>query len=392
MLRRVDLSETEKPLHLEAGNSNLEVTGEQIDQAFIEYEVEDEGADGVEDFLDVTYGDTVSIKVKPEFEFGERKTVYLRLPEEEERHLSVKTVNGRIRLQSLRGFLEASVSNGKVQMKNLDANISASCANGSIQGEKLKAHLDLSTSNGRVTIKESTISGGSIKSGNGRISLQFILAAVAAGAAPSGASAPGAAAPSKARPDGGTGTLSLFSGNGRVRLALADEGGYRIRVQTKGRLYNHLENYSTQTDQDATVLVKGAGDFSIFIQNYRGGVSLVKFEDFDKIFDEAPWFEGGEGCDGPEEFFRNIFSHVDPEKWGQDIAREFEQEIPRFVDKMARFGKRFGKMGEEISREFHESQSKSDDEVTMILEMLKDGKITAEEAERLINAIKEKRS
>ena len=62
------------------------------------------------------------------------------------------------------------------------------------------------------------------------------------------------------------------------------------------------------------------------------------------------------------------------------------------MDKMARFGKRFGKMGEEISREFHESQSKSDDEVTMILEMLKDGKITAEEAERLINAIKEKRS
>lgn len=381
MLRRVDLSETKKPLYLEAGNSNLEVTGEQIDQAFIEYEVEDEGADVVEDLLDVTYGDTVSIKVKREFEFGARKTVYLRLPKEEERHLNVKAGNGRVSLQSLRGFLEVSVSNGKVQMKDLDASISASCANGSIQGERLKARLDLSTSNGRVTIKESTIRGGSIKSGNGRISLQFTPAAVA----------PGALAPGEARPDG-TGTLSLFSGNGRIRLALADEGGYRIRVQTKGRLYNHLENYSIQTDQDATVLVKGGGDFSIFIQNYRGGVSLVKFEDFEKMFDEAPWFEGGEGCDGPDEFFRNIFSHVDPEKWGQDIAREFEHEIPRFVDQMARFGKRFGKMGEEISRQFHESQSKSDDEVTMILEMLKEGKITAEEAERLINAIKERRS
>jgi len=368
---------------LEAANSNLEVVGEQIDQAYIEYEVEDESSqDGdAEDLLDVTYGDTVSIKVKPELESGARKTVYLRLPEEEERHLNVKTGNGRIRLQSLRGFLEASVSNGRVQMKNLDGSISASCANGSIQGEKLKAHLDLSTSNGRVTIKESTIGGGSIKSGNGRISLQFTPGAAAAGASAFG----------EARSDG-TGTLSLFSGNGRVRLALANEGAYRIRVQTKGRLYNHLENYSIQTDQDATVLVKGSGDFSVLIQNYRGGVSLVKFEDFDKMFDEGPWFEGREGCDRPDEFFRNVFSHVDPEKWGQDIAREFEHEIPRFVDKMARFGRRFGKMGEEISRQFHESQSKSDEEVTLILEMLKEGKITAEEAERLINAVKERGS
>ena len=217
MLRRIDLSRIEKPLCLEAANSNLEVVGEQIDQAYIEYEVEDESSqDGdAEDLLDVTYGDTVSIKVKPELESGARKTVYLRLPEEEERHLNVKTGNGRIRLQSLRGFLEASVSNGRVQMKNLDGSISASCANGSIQGEKLKAHLDLSTSNGRVTIKESTIGGGSIKSGNGRISLQFTPGAAAAGASAFG----------EARSDG-TGTLSLFSGNGRVRLALANEGAY----------------------------------------------------------------------------------------------------------------------------------------------------------------------
>jgi hypothetical protein len=388
MLRRVDLSQIEKPLYIEAANSNLEVTGEQIDQAYIEYEIEDEDshAGDAEGLLDVNYGDTISIKVKPELEFGTKKTVYLRLPEKDERHLNVKTGNGRIRLQRLRGFLEASVSNGRVQMKNLEASISASCANGSIEGEKLKAHLDLSTSNGRVTIKESTIRGGSIKSGNGRISLQFSPGAVGAAA-----TAPSASAPDETRPDG-TGTLSLFSGNGRVRLALADEGGYRIRVQTKGRLYNHLDNYSIQTDQDATVLVKGNADFSILIQNYKGGVTLVKFEDFDKMFDEGPWFEGWEGCDGPDEFFRNVFSQVDPEKWGQDIAREFEHEIPRFVDKMARFGKRFGKMGEEISRQFHESQSKSEEEVTMILEMLKDGKITAEEAERLINAIKERRS
>ncbi len=396
MLRRVELSQIEKPLYLEAGNSNLEVTGESVDQAYIEYEIETEGAKSpdAEDLLEVTYGETVSIKVKPELEVGERKNLHLRLPEGQDINLHLKTGNGRIRLQNLQGYLEASVSNGRVQMKNLDATISASCANGSIQGENLKAHLDLSTSNGRVTIRESTIRGGSIKSGNGRISLQFVPAVATAGVAtPAVATAGGG--PSEGEPSGdarrdATGTLSLFSGNGRVRLALADEAGYRIRVQTNGRLYNHLENCSIQTDQDATVLVNGNGEFSILIRNYRGGVSLVKYEDFDKVIDEGSWFEGWEGCEGPEEFFGNLFSGS--EKWGEDIAREFEREIPRFVDKMARFGKRFGKMGEEISRQFHESQSKSDEEITMILEMLMDGKITAEEAERLINAVKERRA
>jgi hypothetical protein len=388
MLRRVDLdvSQGEQPLSLEAGNSNLEITGEQIDKAYLEYEMGEKptghaGSDENESFVDVTYGETVRIKIKPEFEYGARRTLYLRLPQEGEKHITVRASNGRVRLQNLGGYLDASVSNGRIQMKDLDATVTASCANGSIQGENLKAQLDLSTSNGRVTIKESTIRGGSIKSGNGRISLQFIPAGDPAAAA----------SPGEARPDG-SGTLSLFSGNGRVRLALSEEGGYRIRVQTRGRLYNHLDSYSIQTEQDATVLVKGNGEFSIFIQNYRGGVSLVKFEDFETVFDEGHSFEGWEEGEDPGEFFHNFFDHVDPGRWGRDFAKEFEREIPSFVEKMARFGKRFGKMGEEISRQFHESRPKGDEEIAMILDMLKEGKITAEEAERLINAIKDRRS
>jgi hypothetical protein len=48
-------------------------------------------------------------------------------------------------------------------------------------------------------------------------------------------------------------------------------------------------------------------------------------------------------------------------------------------------------MGEEISRQFSETGKKQgDDEVRVILEMLKEGRITAEEAEKLINALRGK--
>jgi hypothetical protein len=133
-------------------------------------------------------------------------------------------------------------------------------------------------------------------------------------------------------------------------------------------------------------LEKGTNGFSIFVQNYRGGVSLMKYEDFEKDFDEGGWCGSG---DDMGEFFQRMFEQFDPGEWGSKISEEFEREMPRFMEAMARFGKRFGKMGEEISRQFHEARSGTDEEVAMVLEMLREGKISAEDAERLIRAIRE---
>ena len=189
----------------------------------------------------------------------------------------------------------------------------------------------------------------------------------------------------------GQGALSLFSGNGRVRVALGETAGFRIRVQTGGRLFNHLEHTSAQTEEGATVVVRGDGGFALMIRNHRGGVSLLEYDDFDRIQEQTPWDEELFEDHGPAEFFRGLFGHIDPEEWEESFTREFEREIPRFVEKMERFGQRFGRLGEEISRQFHESRPKRDQEVEIILEMLAEGKISAEEAERLIRAVRDRR-
>ncbi|HUV06937.1 MAG TPA: DUF4097 family beta strand repeat-containing protein [Spirochaetia bacterium] len=367
------------PLSVEAVNSNISIVGEQIDSAFLELDggnrsnegkQEESGEKSDEKFIDVEYGEKVSIRVRPEFESGERGSLTIHLPSAGERDIAVRISNGQIRLQHLEGYFDVETKNGMIQVRDVRGSVTATCANGSISGNSIDAQLDMTTSNGKVTLRESIVRGGSVRSGNGRISLQI-------------------------KPFAG-GSLSLFSGNGRVRLALGDESGCRIRVQTRGRLYNHLDSYSVQTDGEATVLEKGAADFNVLIQNYRGGVILLRYDDFERVFDEIPgtdeFAEGNDAWGDSWEFFRNLFSRMDPEAWGTRFCGEFERELPKFVEKMTRFGNRFGRMGEEMSRHFHESRPHRNEEIQMILGMLREGKISAEEAEKLIRALKGQKS
>jgi hypothetical protein len=83
-----------------------------------------------------------------------------------------------------------------------------------------------------------------------------------------------------------------------------------------------------------------------------------------------------------------------------DASRRFDfsEEIPRMARRMREVGARFGRMGEEFSRRFSETQRETqqgggasrEHGVDMILDLLKEGKISAEEAERLINALRSK--
>jgi hypothetical protein len=362
MAFRINLEDRDmsKPISLFAVDSSFEVLAEAIETPFLDYAGESEsGKEPTESFVEIDEAERINIRLKPEFDVSSRRPIRLHLPREAEREISVETGNGRIKLKGLKGHLNVDSKNGPVRLEEVNGTITVTCANGSVEGENLEARLDVSTSNGRITIRESKLEEGSIKSGNGRISLQVTPV--------------------------GDGNLSVFSGSGRVRLALPEEGDFRITVQTKGKLYNHLDNYSVQTEQDATVLEKGTGAFAIMIQNFAGGVSLVKYDDFDRR-------ETGRGFEfcldfEPEDFVRSIFSRFDPAEFGHRW-KDFAEEIPKVMGKMSRFGSRFGRMGEEVSRQFHESSRGRDEEIKVILDMLRDGKISAEEAERLINAVK----
>ena len=365
----LNISKPEKPLAVQADNTRIDVLGEETEGAYVEFEYEprkdSEEALSEEELLDLDDGETFTIKVKPETEPRVVGSVRLHLPKEGEWDISVRTNNGKITYSKLGGRLAANSNNGKITVEEVKGSLNATCANGSVEGRNLQGEADISTSNGRITIRESSLSGGSVKSGNGRITLQF-----------------------KPEADG---TLSVFSGNGKVKLALPEDGDFQVKVQTRGKLYNHLENFSIQTQDDATIVQKGSGEYTILVQNYNGSVSLVSYEDIDKVFKEGrTHLEFNEDLD-PGEILRNIFGRCDPSEFGRKWSGEFAEEIPKIMGKMAQFGSRFGKMGEEISRQFHEGRPRHKDaEIMMILDMLKEGKISAEEAEKLINALKAK--
>ena len=126
------------------------------------------------------------------------------------------------------------------------------------------------------------------------------------------------------------------------------------------------------------------------IQTYESSVSLVKYDDFDKKQDEGSASYLGEEVG---DFFQDFFGNFDPRNAERKMHKAFNHEIPKFMHKMADMGTKFGRMGEEMSRRFHERPRPEEErspEVVMILDLLKSGKITAEEAEKLIHAIQQR--
>lgn len=348
-------------LTVRGGNFAVEVRAEETGAASIEYPGSDDPA--APDAIEVSSeGGRVILTALPDAGPGERvlRALRVRIPRGD-RDLVVETANGRVLLEGVSGTARVHATNGPVDLRQTAGELAVVCANGSIDAQGCRGSLDLSTANGRIVVREAVLKGGSFKSGNGRIAVQV-------------------------RPEG-AGNLGIFAGNGRVELALPQDAGFRIKVRTRGRLYNHLESYSVSSDQEATVVEKGSGDFAVLIQAFKG-VRLVKYEDFGKEMEESGPIPGFD-----TEEMQDLFNRLGA-CFGDFRGRfDFAEEIPKIAQKMRDAGARFGRMGEEFSRHFSEAQGGAgsrDREVDMILQLLKDGKISAEEAERLINAVRSK--
>ena len=345
-------------LTVRGGNFAVEVRAEETGAASIEYPGSDDPS--APDAIEVSsQGGRVVLTALPDAGPGER-VLRLRIPRGD-RDVEVETANGRVLLEAVTGTARVHATNGRVDLRQTAGEMTVVCANGSIEAQGSRGSLDLSTANGRIVVREAVLKGGSLKSGNGRIAVQV-------------------------KPEG-AGNLGIFAGNGRVELALPQDVGFRIKVRTRGRLHNHLESYSVSSDQEATVVEKGSGDFAVLIQAFKG-VRLVKYEDFGKEMEESGPIPGID-----TEEMQDLFNRLGA-CFGDFRGRfDFSEEIPKIAQKMRDAGARFGRMGEEFSRRFSETQGgagSQDREVDMILQLLKDGKISAEEAERLINAVRSK--
>jgi hypothetical protein len=346
-----------QPLAVRGGNLAVELRAEDA-PASIEVPGSDDPA--APEAVDVsTEGGRVVVTAAPYAGGGER-VLRVRIPASE-RELEVETANGRVLLDAVTGKVKVHATNGRVELRGIAGEATVVCANGSIEAQAPRGSLDLSTANGRILVREAQLKSGSFKSGNGRIAVQV-------------------------RPEGAA-NLGIFAGNGRVELAVPNDAGFRIKVRTRGRLHNNLESYSVSSEQDSTVVERGGGELAVLIQAFKG-VRLVKYDDFGKEMDEPGPIPGVDF-----EEMQDLFGRLNA-CFG-DFSRRFDfaDEIPKIAQKMREAGARFGRMGEDFSRRFTEAQhgaGSRDREVDMILELLKDGKISADEAERLINAVRNK--
>ena len=307
--------------------------------------------------------------------------------------LFARTRNGVIEARNSRGAVNAAAANGAVHLDDVSApSVDVSAANGSVSLSGVDTpRLRVSTSNGRVRVADARIGGGTVRSANGRIALQI---------------APLAAAPDAgSEPDAGAGRLTVYSANGPVTVALPERIDAIVKAHTGGVLRNHLGNARSRTDRSVTTLQFGDGEpeLLILIKNLRGGIEVTKHADFEarnRTADEE-------------------FSDDDARHYGVWFDVDFSEELPRFMRDMKDFGMKFGRLGEEVSREMrrafrfggdsgrdgprsgHDERSDSaaadngggdsgdaGAEVKAVLDLLKEGKISVEEAERLIAALR----
>ncbi len=327
--------------------------------------------------------------------------------------LNARTRNGKIDVRRHRGPLRLAAANGAINLcASVAAQLEVSAANGSVNLDDIETpRLQVSTSNGRVRLARGRIGGGSVRCANGRIALQVAplpprerdaAAELAPDAEPN--AEPDTAA-DDAGPTAGTPRLAVYSANGPITVALPEQVSATVKARTLGVMRNYLGSARTRSERGVTTLQFGSGtpQMLLLINNLRGGIEVTKHTDF----------ETGRR-DHEEEF-----SHHDPEHEGIWFDVDFSEEFPRFMRDMKEFGMKFGRLGEEVSREMrrafkfgapgarrHEHrrrwhderedadsgaearQEASGEEVKTVLNLLQEGKISVEDAERLIAALR----
>ena len=357
--------------------------------------------DGLDAIQVVRDGDRLEITEPRRDEDAEVSgSLELSLPAARSWELAADTANGRVLVAGMDGTVRVRTANGAVTLQDLTGTAEVRCANGSITAERIAGQLNVSAANGKVTVRDAELTGGKFHNASGRMALQV-------------------------RPTG-DGKVSIMSGSGSVVLALPADADVTATVKSRGRLLNRLGSPVVTTSPGFARVTLGSGAFSIFVHTL-GRCELVRFDDFESK-DRRP----GE----------RAFADDDDHAWDDpDFSFEIPAEMWDFLKEMRGYGLKFGKLGEEISRQVYEAfgpgrggpgrggpgrggrgfrpgpggarwrgsgrshehggrgrhdgpkrgqagAADTEAEVTLVLEMLKEGKLSAEEATRLISALR----
>lgn len=315
--------------------------------------------------------------------------------------IDCQSENGSIILEACNGEFSLITENGSVRAADCEGPFKIQTENGSVKLKKCSGNLTSETENGTVRILRSDFDKAEIKAMNGGIMYEFLPVE--------------------------KGQFSFKNNNGKIQLLIPEDLEYNIKAMNKmGRFHVSLPgNYERiqNGNKHQLELNKGAGSVKIVAQNHFGSINLLnqsgkKFdfdaEDFTKIFDtvidripediEIDTEKIKAKLEKAKEKIKNI-KLPNPEKIQlqidkamKDVNKEIRKvKIDLNLDDLKE------KANEAITTVVSTVKEKLKDEELSdsekleankrskrkILEMLQEGKITVDEAERLIKAMEE---
>jgi len=317
-----------------------------------------------------------------------------------EGELQIQSENGPVKIEKNMGDVTLTFENGPLSMKNCTGKIKVKTENSPVKLGSCNGDLTLNTENSSIKILSAGFDSSTINCENGSIYYEF--------------------------QDVKEGKFIFKNQMGGIHLVIPDKIPYKISAKNKmGKFYVGLKGDHDGLNEGLNIgneknlnMVKGAGTVQIIAENEYGSIRLVDTAKSKKTIDLS--FVG----DMIEKSMKNV-----PEEYSETMKKGLESardavkniEIPdvneimaEVQDKMKDVMKKFSspefkeqteeKINEGISKvvqEVHErvkdrdltsdEQTKVDERSRLkILQMLSDGKITAEEAEKLISAMEGK--
>ena len=308
--------------------------------------------------------------------------------------------NGAILLQFCNGNENITSENGSVKLKNCDGSIKIKSENGVLKSVNCKGTLDYTGENGMIRITEALFSKVTIQTENGGIYYEFLPLE--------------------------KGQFKISNKNGKIQLVIPDEIPYKIDARNKlGRFHVGLEgDYERREEGGEQVLemTKGSGNVQIKVNNKQGSINFVnqplksRHFDFsslgsimDKAMDHIPDELDKEKIRKKMEKAKKKLKNIkipDMEEINKHVSKAMEDVNKELKNlKVNVSADDFTEMADEkisgvvntihekfVGEDLTEKQKNTIDERSRlkILQMLQEGKITAEEAEKLISTMEER--
>ncbi len=308
--------------------------------------------------------------------------------------LILKSDNGPINVKGSRGDIGLELKNGPLKIANCEGKIIINHKNGPVKVVNCRGELEIIGTNGSVKSLKSDFTQSRISSKNGQIYYEFS--------------------------DSNQGDYDFTTDNGRINLIIPDEMAFDFEGRSSvGSFKVGISGDYNQDVEDGIKrleMVRGSGTATIKAKTVMGSIILsdthrVKTEyspsfDIDSVIDDLMSYIPSDKLDKVSQQMEKVKEKIrninlpDFEKKVESSLKKVEETIQNelnkesnkeaFVKVKANIKQATDKLHEKFKTQKHQEKADSTDRNKSrlkILQLLEDGKITAEEAEKLLKAV-----